>query len=52
MKKGRCLMFYKKNTDGYQFPLEGVAQKTLVYGEKTFKLKHEVVNAGFGIIFF
>lgn len=28
-------MFYKKNTDGYQFPLDGVAQKTLVYGEKT-----------------
>ena len=28
-------MFYKKDSNGYQFPLEGVAQKTLVYGEKT-----------------
>jgi quercetin dioxygenase-like cupin family protein len=28
-------MFYKKNTDGYKSPLEGVEQKTLVYGEKT-----------------
>lgn len=28
-------MFYKKQPDGYQFPLDGVSQKTLVYGEKT-----------------
>jgi len=28
-------MFYKKNADGYQSPLAGVEQKTLVYGEKT-----------------
>ncbi len=28
-------MFYKKNTNGYHSPLEGVSQKTLVYGEKT-----------------
>ncbi len=28
-------MFYKKNTDGYTSPLAGVAQKTLVHGEKT-----------------
>ena len=28
-------MFYKKNNNGYQSPLAGVEQKTLVYGEKT-----------------
>jgi len=28
-------MFYKKKPDGYVYPLKGVAQKTLVYGDKT-----------------
>jgi quercetin dioxygenase-like cupin family protein len=28
-------MFAKKSTDGYKTPLEGIEQKTLVYGEKT-----------------
>lgn len=36
-------MFTKKSTDGYKTPLEGIEQKTLVYGEKTlmteFRLK-------------
>ena len=36
-------MFQKKSDDGYFSPLEGIEQKTLVYGEKTlmteFKLK-------------
>ncbi len=28
-------MFLKKSTDGYKSPIEGIEQKTLVYGEKT-----------------
>jgi unsaturated pyranuronate lyase len=28
-------MFYKKSDDGYNEALEGIRQKTLVYGEKT-----------------
>ncbi len=28
-------MFYKKETGGYHRPLDGVFQKTLVFGEKT-----------------
>ena len=36
-------MFSKKSTDGYKSPLEGIEQKTLVYGDKTlmteFRLK-------------
>ena len=36
-------MFYKKNDEEYQMPMEGVQLKTLVYGEKTslceFRLK-------------
>ena len=35
-------MFYKKNTDGYQFPIEGVSQKTLVHGEKTLMAEFEL----------
>ena len=36
-------MFYKRSTDGYINPLEGIEQKTLVYGERSllteFRLK-------------
>jgi quercetin dioxygenase-like cupin family protein len=36
-------MFIKKSIEGYKSPLEGIEQKTLVYGEKTlmteFRLK-------------
>ncbi len=28
-------MFTKKDNSGYKIPLEGIEQKTLVYGEKT-----------------
>ena len=28
-------MFSKKSSEGYKSPLEGIEQKTLVYGEKT-----------------
>lgn len=28
-------MFYKKNSDGYNTPLEGIKLKTLTYGENT-----------------
>jgi len=40
-------MFLKKSEDGYQSPIEGIEQKTLVYGEKTlmteFRLKSGAV---------
>ena len=28
-------MFYKNNTNGYHSPIDGIQQKTLVYGENT-----------------
>jgi quercetin dioxygenase-like cupin family protein len=28
-------MFYKRQNDGYKQPLEGIRQKTLVYGKET-----------------
>jgi quercetin dioxygenase-like cupin family protein len=28
-------MFYKKSVDGYKTPIEGIEQKTLVFGEKS-----------------
>lgn len=28
-------MFYKRCTDGYKKPIDGIEQKTLVYGEKS-----------------
>ena len=38
-------MFYKKNSDGYNAPAEGVKLKSLTYGEKTHMCEF-VVNAG------
>jgi quercetin dioxygenase-like cupin family protein len=38
-------MFYKKNIDGYHYPLDGVAQKTLVFGEKTLMTEF-ILEAG------
>lgn len=38
-------MFYKKDLEGYLAPVEGVRQKTLVYGEKSL-LAEFVLDAG------
>jgi quercetin dioxygenase-like cupin family protein len=40
-------MFLKKNDSGYQTPIDGIDQKTLVFGERTlmveFRLKKDAV---------
>ena len=35
-------MFYKRNASGYQSPMKGIEQKTLVYGEKTLMVEFKL----------
>lgn len=36
------MMFYKRDEQGYQSPMEGVLQKTLVWGERTLMVEFKI----------
>jgi quercetin dioxygenase-like cupin family protein len=41
---GGLILFNKKNNDGYITPINGIYQKTLVYGEKTLMTEFKLLR--------